>query len=141
MMAKRLSGLAIAACCALAALILPGMTHAQADMTVTVSGRVTCTRFPIPLPGPAFHVDRVRLQAQNGEATDAQLSGPMLFQSYSATFTSVPSGGETVNAYINCGDAQQWGAQFSLSGSGGNQTVDSSRCKLDPSANCPDWAF
>jgi len=66
---------------------------------------------------------------------DANISGVMLFQSYSATFKNVPANGEKVNAYVTCGDAQQWVAQFFLSGAS-SQRFDLDRCQLDPAANC-----
>jgi hypothetical protein len=136
MLANRSCGLVLAAGCALATVTTTQSAHAEVDLAVTVSGKVTCTRVPPPLPGPAYRVDRVRLQAANGEATDAQVSGPPLFQSYRATFNNVPAGGVGVTAYISCGDGQAWGAEFRLTGSSGAQTVDLDRCQFDPSANC-----
>lgn len=121
--------LVIVAVLTLLALGSPTVADASNGPT-TVGGRATCGKVPPPLPGPAYVVDRVRLQAANGEATDAQVVGAAPLQSYIATLNSIPPGGEQVIVYITCDDSDQWGTQFQVGDGGGFQTIDLDRCSF-----------
>lgn len=97
-----------------------GRTPAQSGH-VTVTGLVSCAftwpvsdSYPTPLPGPWLLAQRVRFVTANGEGADATISNGIF---YSVTFNSVPSGGETAFAYIDCGvpnEFPSWGCQFTL---------------------------
>jgi hypothetical protein len=101
----------VAAICTLV-LIPPSADAAQPNSNVMVHGRVTCYHVPLQLPGPVYVVVRVRMKATNGEAHDAQVLGVTPFHFYSVTFTMAPADGESVTAYISCGNSEDWGTTF-----------------------------
>jgi hypothetical protein len=80
----------------MAAAVTPSAMAAPAGGTHSVHlyGWVSC-------PAPYYTASRVRIQAFNGEAHDANLY--VAGRWYSVTFTQVPSGGEGAYVYISCG--------------------------------------
>jgi hypothetical protein len=79
---------------------------------VTLEGTVACV-LPATLNPQGWYATRVRFQAPNGEAHDAQISFRIF---YSVDFNSVPAAGEVVSAYVTCSSGNSWGRTVPLTG-------------------------